>query len=28
LQSAGGGTWAGCVYDAGKIIAALERGRQ
>jgi len=27
LQSAGGGTWAGCVYDAGKIIAALERGR-
>jgi putative YjhG/YagF family dehydratase len=27
LQSAGGGTWAGCVYDAGKIIAALEGGR-
>jgi len=23
LQSAGGGTWAGCVYDADKIIAAL-----
>jgi dihydroxyacid dehydratase/phosphogluconate dehydratase len=27
LQSASGGTWAGCVYDAGKIIAALEAGR-
>jgi dihydroxyacid dehydratase/phosphogluconate dehydratase len=27
LQSAGGGTWAGCVYDADKIIAALEAGR-
>ncbi|MGA2556096.1 MAG: YjhG/YagF family D-xylonate dehydratase [Verrucomicrobiota bacterium] len=27
LQSAGGGTWAGCVYDADRIIAALERGR-
>ncbi len=27
LQSAGGGTWAGCVYDADNIIAALERGR-
>jgi len=26
LQSAGGGTWAGCVYDADKIIAALEAG--
>jgi putative YjhG/YagF family dehydratase len=25
LQSAGGGTWAGCVYDADKIIAALEK---
>ncbi len=24
LQSAGGGTWAGCVYDADKIIAALQ----
>jgi putative YjhG/YagF family dehydratase len=28
LQSAGGGTWAGCVYDADKIIAALEAGRK
>jgi putative YjhG/YagF family dehydratase len=27
LQAAGGGTWAGCVYDADKIIAALEAGR-
>jgi dihydroxyacid dehydratase/phosphogluconate dehydratase len=27
LQLAGGGTWAGCVYDAEKIIAALEAGR-
>jgi putative YjhG/YagF family dehydratase len=27
LQSAGGGTWAGCVYDADKIIASLEAGR-
>jgi putative YjhG/YagF family dehydratase len=27
LQSAGGGTWAGCVYDADKIIQALESGR-
>jgi xylonate dehydratase len=23
LQAAGGGTWAGCVYDADRIIAAL-----
>ena len=28
LQSAAGGTWAGCVYDADKIIAALEAGRK
>ncbi|MEO7676945.1 MAG: dihydroxy-acid dehydratase, partial [Verrucomicrobiota bacterium] len=28
LQLAGGGTWAGCVYDAEKIIAALEAGRK
>jgi putative YjhG/YagF family dehydratase len=27
LQSAGGGTWAGCVYDAEKIVAMLEAGR-
>jgi dihydroxyacid dehydratase/phosphogluconate dehydratase len=27
LQSASGGTWAGCVYDADRIIAALEAGR-
>ena len=27
LQCAGGGTWAGCVYDADKIIAALEAGQ-
>ncbi|HXR08928.1 MAG TPA: YjhG/YagF family D-xylonate dehydratase [Candidatus Acidoferrum sp.] len=27
LQSVSGGTWAGCVYDADKIIAALETGR-
>jgi dihydroxyacid dehydratase/phosphogluconate dehydratase len=26
LQLAGGGTWAGCVYDAERIIAALEAG--
>ena len=26
LQSASGGTWAGCVYDAGEILAALNRG--
>jgi putative YjhG/YagF family dehydratase len=25
LQSASGGTWAGCVYDAERIIAALAR---
>lgn len=28
LQLAGGGTWAGCVYDAEKIIAALEAGQR
>lgn len=28
LQSAGGGTWAGCVYDADKIIGAIEAGRK
>jgi putative YjhG/YagF family dehydratase len=26
LQRVSGGTWAGCVYDPDKIIAALERG--
>ena len=26
LQQAGGGTWAGCVYDVDKICEALERG--
>jgi len=24
LQSASGGTWAGCVYDAERIVAALK----
>jgi len=28
LQQAGGGTWAGCVYDPDRIIAALEAGRR
>jgi len=27
LQLAGGGTWAGCVYDPDRIIALLEAGR-
>jgi putative YjhG/YagF family dehydratase len=27
LQLAGGGTWAGCVYDAERIIQMLEAGR-
>jgi len=27
LQSAGGGTWAGCVYDANRITALLSAGR-
>jgi len=27
LQQASGGTWAGCVYDAERIIAALAAGR-
>jgi dihydroxyacid dehydratase/phosphogluconate dehydratase len=26
LQQAGGGTWAGCVYDVDKITEALQRG--
>jgi putative YjhG/YagF family dehydratase len=28
LQSAGGGTWGGCVYDADQIIAALNVGKR
>lgn len=28
LQSVGGGTWGGCVYDVDAIVAALERGRE
>ncbi|HEV7925787.1 MAG TPA: YjhG/YagF family D-xylonate dehydratase [Verrucomicrobiae bacterium] len=28
LQSVSGGTWAGCVYDADRIITALEAGRR
>jgi putative YjhG/YagF family dehydratase len=27
LQSAAGGTWSGCVYDAGRIIETLAAGR-
>ena len=27
LQSLGGGTWGGCVYDTDAILAALETGR-
>ncbi len=27
LQSIGGGTWGGCVYDTDAILAALEAGR-
>ncbi len=27
LQLAGGGTWAGCVYDADRILERLEAGR-
>jgi dihydroxyacid dehydratase/phosphogluconate dehydratase len=27
LQLAGGGTWAGCVYDEERIVAALAEGR-
>lgn len=27
LQLAGGGTWAGCVYDTDRIVALLEAGR-
>jgi dihydroxyacid dehydratase/phosphogluconate dehydratase len=26
LQSAGGGTWGGCVFDVDAIVARLERG--
>jgi xylonate dehydratase len=28
LQQASGGTWAGCVYDPDKIMAALEAGQK
>lgn len=28
LQEASGGTWAGCIYDTDKIIAALKAGTQ
>ena len=28
LQRAGGGTWAGCVYDVDRIVAALEAGQE
>jgi dihydroxyacid dehydratase/phosphogluconate dehydratase len=28
LQLAGGGTWAGCVYDPDRILALLEAGRK
>ncbi|HEX4646751.1 MAG TPA: dihydroxy-acid dehydratase, partial [Verrucomicrobiae bacterium] len=27
LQLAGGGTWAGCVYDVGRIVETIEAGR-
>ena len=27
LQNASGGSWGGCVYDADKIIAQLQRGQ-
>jgi putative YjhG/YagF family dehydratase len=27
LQSASGGTWAGCVYDVDRIVATLDAGR-
>ena len=27
LQRASGGTWAGCVYDVDRIVAALEAGQ-
>ena len=27
LQSASGGTWSGCVYDAERITRLLELGR-
>ena len=28
LQQAGGGTWAGCVYDGDRILELLEAGRE
>jgi putative YjhG/YagF family dehydratase len=28
LQRASGGTWAGCVYDVDRIVAALDRARR
>ena len=28
LQMAGGGAWSGCIYDADKIIAALDAVRK
>jgi hypothetical protein len=28
LQRASGGTWAGCVYDVDRIVAALDAGRE
>ncbi len=28
LQSASGGTWAGCVYDVDRIVATLDAGRR
>ena len=28
LQEVSGGTWAGCIYDTDKIIAALKAGMQ
>jgi dihydroxyacid dehydratase/phosphogluconate dehydratase len=28
LQRASGGTWAGCVYDVNRIVAALEKARE
>ncbi|WP_435016837.1 YjhG/YagF family D-xylonate dehydratase [Tundrisphaera sp. TA3] len=27
MQALGGGTWGGCVYDTGAIVAALEAGK-
>jgi dihydroxyacid dehydratase/phosphogluconate dehydratase len=28
LQQAGGGTWAGCVFDTDRIVALLEAGKK